>query len=118
MKWLLLGALASLIYSGCALLSLDATVAASVILIFIQLGLALCLWIRVAELRTRYIINDDEIITGSPPLIWYLRKFEGYEITDLRWSPKIFGGYWIRRRLVHARDWPTARRGSAEESRK
>lgn len=118
MKWLLLIAVASLIYSGWALLSLGAAVAASVLLIFIELGLALSLWLRVAQLRTKHIINDDEIITGSPPLIWYLTKFEGYEITDLRWAQKIFGGYSIRRRLVHARDWPTADRRSAEESRK
>lgn len=113
MKWLLLVALAALIYSGWALLSLGAAVAASVLLIFIELGLAFSLWVRVAELRTRYIINGDEIITGSPPLIWYLRKFEGYEITDLRWSRKIFGGYWTRRRLVHARDFPRAHRRAA-----
>ena len=117
MKWLLLLTLASLIYATWALLSLGAGMAASVILIFIELGLALSFWLRIAELRTKHIVNSDEIITGSPPLIWYLRKFEGYEVTDLRWERKIFGGFWIQRRLVHARDFPRAPRRSIGVSR-
>ncbi len=116
MKWLLLGALASLIYSDWALLSLGAGVAASVVLILIHLGLALSLWIRVAELRPRHHIKKCEIVTGSPLLIWYLTKFVGYEIAGLRWGRKLFGGYWIRKRLVHPRDFPAAHSGSAEES--
>ncbi len=116
MKWLLLIVLAFLIFFAWTQLSSDGTRAASVLLIFIELGLALSLWIRIVELRTRHIINDDEIITGSPLIIWYLTRFEGYEITDLRWAQKIFGGYWVRTRLVHTRDFPKARRRSGEVS--
>jgi len=116
MKWLLLGALASLIYSDWALLSLGAGVPASVILILIQLGLALTLWIRVAESKPRQHMKKCEIVTGSPLLIWYLTKFVGYEIAGLRWERKLFGGYWTRKRLVHPLDFPAAHGGSAEES--
>ena len=117
MKWLLLIVLASLIFLGWALLSSGGAEAAGVLLILIAVGFALSLSLRVTELRTAHDKKNHEIITGSPPRIWSLMKFAGYEVTDLRWERKIFGGYWIRRRIVHAHDFPTAHRRSAQKSR-